>query len=392
MRSTILQSATLFYLLLGTFSTQAQVTITADNFQRQAEFIDTFAEVSLTGLSVPTEGENQLWDYSGLVKISDNFRDYFDATADPDFPEALNRRERDLAFQSFIIHSDAYEAIDENGWYNYGRYIEGIGHSITSISGGPTDSLFFIESADIFEGRINLVQFPMTYQDNWEGTYIETLNLELSIAAFGLNHTPGVQQRHISQTREVVGYGDLIIPDENGMPSPPMQVLQLKVAETATDSFFLGGAPAPDVLLAAFGLSQGATVTTDFYVFYKPGINTPVLDIEFVGNQAISSFYHPGAANLATATNDVTWATANSFPNPISAGENLTITLKEAPAKGSVLMMDATGKLVKQMNFENGHSDRITLCIPDTAIPGLHLLQIRDASGQAVGFGKVMIK
>lgn len=391
MRSAILQTILFCSILLLSFPLSAQITITTENFQRPAEFIDTVILATQATVALPAEGTNQVWDYANLTKDEELNREYSDASSDPNFPDALNVRTRNLFFQVYEIPSNHYEAQDASGWYDYGRYIEHVGYSITNVSGGPADSLFFVEDYEIFEGRINNVRFPMTYQDTWEEIRSEDLRFELSVAAFGLNHVPGRQQRIITQTRRIVGYGNLIIPDYNGMPSAPLPSLLIKVKETREDSTFLAGVAAPAPLMAAFGLAQGATSADSFYVFYTPGFTGPAMDISINGNQGVNAFYHPGAAALATGVGNVNAVEARSFPNPVSVGQLITVQFDELPSEGTVSLLDFTGRMVKKQAFvANNH--QLQMVIPNHTESGLHLLQINDASGQQVGFSKVLIK
>src|SRR5690606_38704120 len=125
---------------------------------------------------------------------------------------------------------------------------------------GTDDSIRFVGGVTPFDGRINTIQFPMTYQDQWTQSFDRVVDFELNIASYGMVDAPGFLRETTTENREVVGYGELTIPQPNGSPSLPMVVLLLKVNRITLDSFFVAGQPAPAPMLAAFGLIQGSVI------------------------------------------------------------------------------------------------------------------------------------
>ncbi len=371
------------------FQGHAQVTITKDNFPRLAGFTDTIIQGISVG-SLPQEGPDQVWDYSDMG-ISELIEiEYFDAADDPYIPGALNVRERNLLFQQFFIPSNAYEAIDNEGWHDIGKVNAQTGYSIAALTGGPNDSLVFVGSADVYQGRINLVQFPMTYGSSWSGSYVESTNFELTVAAFGLNHVPGAQKRRHTQHREVVGYGTMMIPQVDGNPSGNLDVLMMKVVRSSQDSFFLGGAPAPPALTAAFGLVQGSMAADSFYVFYKPDFGGYVFSIDIYGNQPGDPFCHPKAAETATAVDEIFNSVFRAYPNPVTAGETFHLAIDSDLISGTVQFIDLTGREVYQTQFDS-IAGQIEVSVPSTLAPGMLLLQLRDQYGQVLGWQKVQV-
>ncbi|MGB0931148.1 MAG: hypothetical protein ACPGVB_10250 [Chitinophagales bacterium] len=276
---------------------QPTVVITKDNFPRGGSFTDIGYFVETDILDAPTEGTGQVWDYSFLTPDSLVTQVYTDASNDPNFSGVLNYISGNILFNGFPISRNQYEAIDEEGWYHKGRTTEEVSYSVTAISGGADDLLRFPDRVVPYGGRLNKLQFPVTYESDWTQNQIENTEFELTVAAFGLNAVPGVNVKTITERREVVGEGKLIIPSEDGSPSLPMDALLLKVDMTGIDSVFLGGAPAPAPLLAAFGVTQGNISVADTrYIFYMPGFGSNVLNV----NPASGTFfYRPQAAVTA---------------------------------------------------------------------------------------------
>jgi len=195
----------IFLLTLGlALPTFAQITLTADNFPRAKEFVDSIYVSTPSSPAIPSSGPDQVWDYSGLQLDGIVAIEHYDASDYPQFPNVLNVRIADLIFQGFLIFSDSFEAIDSEGWYDVGRRTYDASYSITALTGGPNDTLSFPGTDEIFGGRLNYVPFPMNYEDQWTQSRIENIPFELTVAAFGLDKTPGTRQRTVTHNREVV--------------------------------------------------------------------------------------------------------------------------------------------------------------------------------------------
>lgn len=377
-----------FMLLIAAFPSFGQVTITETTFPRAAAFSDVFYVSTNSSPSFPSEGPDQIWDYSDLTVSEVNTNEYMDGSNNPAFPGAYNFRERNLIFQGFPIPSDQYEGLDSEGWYELGRTIVGVSYSITAISGGANDSLGFPGNNIIFEGRNNTIQFPLNYEDAWSNARIESTPFELTIAAFGLDHTPGELQRTLTDNREVVGYGSLTIPDENGDPTVGMDVLLVKVARTIMDSVFLGGAPAPDVLLAAFGLTQGAVVEQSFYVFYKPDFGSPVMSIAYDEDFAV---YRPQAAATVSGSTSIQLQHTSLYPNPVSARQMVYLTTESPVEMGVIRLLDLQGRVLHQEKINFNYSNQIEMQVPAVLGQGLYVYQLLDQKGQVTGVGKLHV-
>lgn len=394
-QNTILMKRVLLLLLFFTaFSgyapPQAQVTITAD-FPRFASFTDSvFRTPPGSEIPRPTFGENQFWDYSNLVDILADtvLVEYRDASGDSNFPNARNSREFDLIFQGFLIDSDQYEAVDEQGWYGMGRVVRDTSYSITPITGGPNDTLRFVGGTLPFEGRLDFIKFPLNYGDEWTETTIEPVDFSLSVAAFGLNQVPGRRELSNTEERRVVGSGQLVIPTASGSPSAPIDVLLFAVVSTTIDSVFLGGAPAPAPLMAAFGLVQGGMTRDSFYIFYNPDYGGKILDF---GEGPGRAFYHPAVAETISSLYQPNLAVTKAFPNPILAGQSLRIEL-ENPMRGGLLrLVDMQGRVLAQQAFDALGEQSPQLRLPLNIPPGMYIYQLFDHTQQLYGAGKVQL-
>lgn len=371
----------------------AQVVIDQSNFMRPAGFTDNGFQASATGVVTPSHGDNQTWDYSGLVNANPFATVWMDASGNTDFPTALNYRDQQLSFQGFPIPAQLYEAVDADGWYDLGRVLEEATFSITAISGGANDVLQFPAQVQEYEGRLNALDFPVEFEKTWTQSYIERTQFNLTVAAFGLDNAPGEAQRIHTQTRSVVGQGQLIIPDANGNPSGPLDALLIRIERSAEDSTFLGGAPAPAPLMSAFGLTQGSTVTEEYYAFYIEGFYHTPLNINLDDQGNVSSvFYRPSAAELATSIADGPNMDAlRTYPNPIAAGETLTIALGNQTAV-TVEMVDMTGRTVASSSIKEVNAGQARINLPASLTSGIYSVIVRGTDAAPMSVSKVVVR
>lgn len=379
-------------LSLATLPLFAQVVIDQSNFTRTAGFIDAGIQAVSTGVVAPSHGDDQTWDYSGLVSGNPFSTVWMDASGNNDFPTALNYRDQTLTFQAFPIAAQLYEDVDVDGWYDLGRVLEEATYSVTAISGGADDVLHFPAQVQEFEDRINILDFPVEFEKTWTQSHIEYTQYALTVAAFSLNNTPGVQKRIRTHTRTVVGQGQLIIPSADGSPSGPMDALLLHIESSLVDSFFLGGAPAPAPLMTAFGLTQGSSSTVEFYAFYIQDFHNTALNINLdeQGNVA-SVFYRPSAAELATSIADSpNMDSMRTFPNPIAAGETLTIALDNQTAL-TVEMVDMTGRIVASSSIKEVNAGQARINLPASLTSGIYSVIVRGTDA-APSVSKVVVR
>lgn len=380
-------------LALFTLPLFAQVTIDQNTFTRSAGLTDNGFQASATGVVAPTEGDNQTWDYTALVNMNPFTTIWLDASGNSDFPTALNYRDQQLSFQGFPIAATLFEAVDVNGWYEQGRVLQESNNSITMLTGGANDALNFPDQVQDFEGRMNTLEFPVQYNDSWSDGHIERTQFELTVAAYSLIDAPGEQKRTITQTRTAVGQGVLTIPDGNGNPSGDLNALLIKVERAVVDSFFLGGQQAPAQLLSAFGLTQGAGTESEYYAFYVEGFYHTVLNINLDAQGNVTSvFYRPAAADLATSIADVSSMNAlRTYPNPVTAGETLTIALGNQTAV-TVEMMDITGRVVASTSIKEANAGQARINLPASLTSGIYSVIVRGTDASPMSVRKVVVK
>lgn len=383
----------LLFIALLPLATAGVAQFTQDDFPREADFTEIIV-ISGNTFDPPTHGTDQLWDYSD-AQVEEQFeRVYMDAAGNPDFPGALNFRERDQIFQDFIIESDEYEAVNENAYTVMGRTITDVEYPITSITGGANDLLRFVGGSYLYAGNYDYLVFPFDYGDTWQMTYETMMPFELTVAGFGLNSTPGQQVGYFTEIREVVGQGAFIIPDESGEPSSPIPGYYIRSVRTVIDSIFIGGSPAPQMLMDAFGLVQGAMDVDSFYVAYAPGLGSPLLGYFMGGPLDGLVDFRPSAAALGqgpTSVDDFAEVAIELYPNPAAAGQMLNVRADYSEPVGAVQLYSLSGQKVYEAVLNQNLRSGATMVMPRSLKAGMYFVQVRNTAGEIIGQRKVVI-
>src|SRR4051812_28865172 len=373
---------------------QGALTLTYKNFLVPPTANYFFQGADPAGVLIPTKGPNQKWDYSNLTKNNANNSTISYVPANnPAYPDALLQFDNYFSLAGIPIAQTNMEGNDQNSYHGLGTHFERQAFSLKLLTGNINDSLIIIEQ-NVQEPDQLFEKYPVTYQASFNSHSISVTNFQLTIAAFGLNHTPGQFVQHTYDKREVVGWGKLRIPTSTG-PSDWIKGLLQKLSVLKIDSVYLAGAPAPGALLAAFGVTQGETSNSFYeYRFYRKGIEAYLInfstDITFTNIKAINydtkyadiycnggikmcnsgtlECVPNGLANYALLNNGATIGSCNNiiagnvaednfsaktidtkiFPNPSS--NEFNIQLSEI-SSASVYVYDLFGRQVQK--FEN---------------------------------------
>lgn len=371
----------------------SQITIESEDHPFLTDFVDTIHWAFSQTIAVPTEGPDQIWDYGSLMHTHTSHTETESAAGNPHYPNASASWDAILGFLGLMINIVNYDAVDEEGSYYYpGVYYRDTTHSITPLSGGVNDVIHFPERFDQYEGRLNILQFPIEYGNMWEGSTTGIIDFNLTVEGFDLNNVPSNRTRYQSEVREVTGWGEVIIPDAAGNPGNPIEVLQVKVIQNTVDSFFIGGMPAPFGILAAFGLTQGAESSNTFYLFHTKGYHSNVLGIYLLPSGEVSTAnYRPSANDLVSNTSDIAVAKDfNLYPNPARTGSSVTIETGDQFTEGYISIMDISGRQVHRAGIDN-QAGQVQLDLPAHLISGNYFYQIFNYSGTFIGTGKMNI-
>jgi hypothetical protein len=98
--------------------------------------------------------------------------------------------------------------------------------------------------------------------------------------------------------------------------------------------------------------------------------------------------------NEASASKQVVSSSVeNSFPNPLSAGETLTLQLGVPIQNGLLKVFDVNGKMVASMSVQTtGEHNAFQVQVPENLSPGIYAYQLFGSQSEALGGGKVLVK
>lgn len=385
MKKKILHSTLIGLFCMGIITTQGQEIITNENFPLEP-YTSTMVLIDPIDYISPTEGPDQQWDYSSISNQVAGTPGLYEANH-PDFPDAVIYKSYLPVFDGYEYLRDDYYEQNENGRYRVGSVFSTVGYSITDKTGGNLDSLWFGGVSNEIENGIDLeVKFPLTYETNWSSTYSTISPFQLSVAGFGLDHAPGTLKQNVIITYDAVGYGTLVAPLMDGSPSDPMDVILVKSTTTVVDSIYLNNAPAPPMLMAAFGLIQGVTDSFSHYLFYRPNYQDEVLVLSPASNTGV---YRMDAATLDIPFINTHKNEAISYPNPIASGE--TLHIETTAEVKNIIVYNLLGKEVYKMSLaQNQHNIRFV--IPESIAPGTYLYELTDVHAKSIATNIVNVQ
>ncbi len=380
MKSVLLLIAATF--LAGVQITFSQVVINKADFPMESSYKSTSQLEYKTNLEPPSTGEDISWDLTNLVTTHYIEEDFVDASNDEFYTEAINYIELDYALNDFIIPSKDFFKFDDQGYTKIGRRITEVEYPITQLTGGANDKLKIVGGNFPLEGRLDIIKFPLKYDDSWTESYKISTYYELTVEGFGLSNTPGIFFQTVSETRSVVGSGKLTLPNENG-GIMTIDALLLKVDVIAIDSVYLGGQQAPEQLMAAFGLVQGNVTTHTEYFYCSPGYGKPVASY----NMTSEYISYTDVSQVEATVGEEVVNLLSVYPNPVKSGSVLNIDDFNAKL-ANIELVDQTGKVV----LENEISGSANLSIPNTISAGAYLLNSYDSNGTIISTNKIIIE
>lgn len=371
-------------IVLGLFSTfylpnqlSAQITLTVKDYPLKVGSDSLSFNENGSAIAVPQGGADMKWDYSNLSPTFTRVDQVLDGTGQAAFDEATHKHREVFSVQSFRFRAMDYEKLDANSFTTVGRIQFDTTHSLLTVTGNAADEMHFPYYEQKFTHPRNKIKFPYTYQDKWEEMDIQLTKFDLTVAAFGLNKTPGEIVRRRFQKREVIGYGELTLPDGSGGKSQPIHVLLVNIKDSIVDSVFLAGSPAPPSLLAAFNFTQGHTWHYEAYAFEMRGLGRQPLGFIMDEDGKVDyAYYRPRATRLVVGVNEsIVNRSTSVYPSQIRAGESIHLQgFPEQPGRVRLLAMDG-----RTYNLRSTSS--YSYQVPNI-VQGMYLIHITDADGR----------
>ena len=393
-------------IAIGCFlnSAIAQITLQRTDFALSATASDSAMTklMKKTGVTLPTKGVNQTWDYSALRDSTSDLY-YYGYITQPvtsprpmAFSNAVLQANHVTNFQAFQIPTRSYYQLNTSGYGLMGDSLAATRFSLQAITGGSTDSLSFPTNVHVYPSPTYQYRFPMTMSSAWSSTQRVLTNFALKVGAFGLNNTPGQSISRGSYSDTIVGWGTLKLRHPSTGATLSFNALLDVHKFVVQDSFLLNGEAAPALLLNAFGLTQGRKDTTTRYYFYGAGFKAPLLS--FYSNNAetqIVNIFRALLPNLGLTTKNnelVDLEVATSvFPNPTTEGVIFEFD-KTTVADWRVFVYNAAGQIIKN-EYVSGDSGRVQYStrFDHSLSNGTYFYQIIDENSLISNTGKVQL-
>jgi len=352
---------------------QTPITITPAQYPVTATSNDHYQAVSLTGLTPPTTGANQSWDYRSLTRTGNPMVDTYDPVgANPPFAGAVRAYDYDILGAA----ATQYEGFEAGGFGQLGTTIPA---QTLQLGGGNVIDVP-AQSFPISNVRVPL---PMTSTTRLTRTNRTATRSFWTIPAAGLSQAPMVHVQRIVALDSVVGWGTIRIPVAGSTTgSAPIPVLLEMRRFVRQDSFYLGGQPAPAALLTGSGLTQGGFYREYRHNFYRQNSPQSLLSIGYSDaaySVPLAAFVSTEASlPLGTQAARETGKGLVAWPNPAAVGQPLQFTLgsNRAGQPLHISLRDATGRVVAEVTTTNGHPAALP-----TLPAGLYLAEAEAADG-----------
>ena len=349
----------LLFVMALSLSATAQITITTQALKATDTItLSRATDASIAKLPAFKAGGSQTWDFSALAFTATPGSFKFAPQANANYPTATTTSPSIAVLGPISIPAIRYYEKSASGLKILGFSNVAIKSSLLTITGNAKDTLYIPAAA--FKYTDTQYEYPIKYNDEFEDEWLIKRNYNLTVAAFGLNKTPGQVRTSFVSTKSVEAWGKIVLPDfKNKGKKVTYATLLQGTEKTSVDSVFLGGAPAPKPLMQAFGLVQGQEQTTLEINFVVPGfkefaVNAEV-DTNFKTTYLIVSHeagFVGGA--LVGAKDAVEQIETNVFPNP-SANGNFTLNFEKPSVKDwTVKIYDISGREINQ-NVVSGY-------------------------------------
>ncbi len=267
-------------LILSCTVVRGQIVLNYRNHLVPPDIIYTYQGAN-GGVTVPTTGANQIWDYSSLVNAGLSISQPYIPETNP----AFNGNRRQQIFNEHFgagFFANTYLHQKDNGsrLSTTGASVNRSAYSLFSITGNINDSIILLSQNIFYNGNKLTIPYPVHYLTGWLCNYNYVVNLQISLAAEGLNHAPLKYTTKVDIIHNVTGWGDMRIPTVAG-PGDFTPCLLLKSFSTRVDSFFVNNAPASNAVLNVLGFNQAQTTYQFLYHFKRVGLDQDLATFYF---------------------------------------------------------------------------------------------------------------
>ncbi len=361
-----------------TAAAQSPITLTQSNFPALASTVESYSIANSTGLMPASTGANQIWNYGSLTATGQYTNVYSAPSATPAFAGTTRTYSYVVPFGPLKVQGVASQAFTASGLSYLGYTIPLQRFGLAPLTTVPTDSLVIPTQSVAVNATV--VAFPTTAGTVNKNVYRSGTTGQLTVVVLGLNKAPLRLVQRITSTDSVAGYGTLRIPVAGGTSANPVLLVRSRVIEV--DSFYLAGQPAPAILLAALGVTQGGASRSYFDNFYRAGSSQAVLNIGYTSatyQTVTGAAYSREASLLGTRPSLATAVEGlSAYPNPL-AKEPLVLTAGNGShAAVTLTVRDGLGRQLATGSGQLGQPTALLAGLPQ----GSYLLEVATADGQ----------
>jgi hypothetical protein len=381
------------FLLIFALTANAQITINRADFTFNPSVGYNSTQVWAGSLTLPTEGENQIWNYSEIEIGFEYIDGILEAGTDSEFEGAnYYNISGQNPFGDFQEIKYWYQLNDER-FVTLGRKLGYTSSELFDVNGNPMGSIILVGNTDVYAQPSWLMNFPMTYGLKMESEFELTVDYELTLDMFGINKAPGYNRQEWQTEWEVVGWGTLIVPNPNGGDPISVEALLVKNTDIFDDNYYLNGELASEMLTNAFGLTQGEVYSYTNYSFFAKGLPRSVLDMRYSNDTEAftSSSMSADVSSLASVSESQTSfpIEAKVFPNPILNQFNIQFDKTDSQT-WTIELFDNLGKKIQSQKISQEIGEINTIINLDNSASGIISYSIRNATGQIMTAGKLI--
>ena len=388
--------------LLFCSNLSAQIIIRRADYTVSGVQVDTskYRALKIKDLLIPQRGSNRTYDYTYIQDTTTLFiQANSPATAaslPTEFKDATYFFRPRPAFGTYSIVDTQYLKLDTTGYYILGYKRGSLGVSITTQTGGSSDSLFFLPRLIRFSSPPFLINLPMTSTTFSKVLAIDTLSYQLKWISAGYAARASVLHvRRNEYTTEVIGWGTLVLRNPVvGRANLNLGVLFERYAEIRQDSFYLNGLPMPQRVLDTFRLVQGKRDTAGMiYSLRGLGFKRAILSFNLSANEAFilnaNRVIDPSMGILEglkdLVSNDVPVAI---FPNPVTEGVSLEFD-KKSSGVWHAMIYNETGQIIDLQAIDAPQGKLTHRLALDKSLPsGTYFVNLLDENSLIRSNGK----
>lgn len=263
------------------------VTIVANDMSYVAGQSKIFTSLDLTDFSTiaMSVGENQLWDYSEVQTNGTSSTIPYNDFSDESILDA------NFSYQNSLVNAITGQSVSatfirENSDRGiFDRAIRLLNEEKVSILQGAGDLTFLTGDQVNTNGGVPLYNFPVNYNDAYSHVSTRLADFIVNLPSAGLVNTPANTLDSIFTSIQVQAWGQVKLPGYD----KSFEVLVQSTSRQFVRHYLLGGALAPDNLLAGLGLSQGTGSSEDIIAFVTPTYG--VIGVVYFSNGVLSSAF-----------------------------------------------------------------------------------------------------